>query len=152
MSEKAKTVSKWTKLGNYMVGYEKNSLGTWLCVKSLNGLWNIRWADGTYIYVVFGNLLNDEKSHGYLEGLLTLFYVATTYPHDLAAVCETKKTPFFDGFGRLIQEQADLEATFAPKATDEEDEEALNQVVEMDNLREQMIKEAKERKERDGEE
>ena len=131
---------KWLQIGNYVLAKEKNSLGTALCVRAVSGQWSIRWSEDTYVYAVLTRLMHDEKCIRYVEALLTLFFAATNYPHDFAALAETQQTPFINGFTRLVNEQTELELSFKRPATSEEDEAALSEVAEMHDIQEELEK------------
>lgn len=139
MSKKTNN-EKWQQIGNYLLAKEKNSLGEVLCVRAVSGQWSIRWSDDTYVYAVLMRLMHDEKCHPYIEALLTLFFAATNYPHDFAALAETKQTPFINGFTKLLNEQTELELSFKRDATAEEDEAALKEVGEMHDIQEELEK------------
>lgn len=129
---------KWADIGNFRLCHESNSLGRVLCVRSVSGQWSIRWSEDTYVYAVLTRLMGDEKCHQYINALLTLYYTATNYPHDLAALAELQKTPFIDGFARLLNEQTDLEVGFHEKVSKEDDDKILQEVGEMQEIQEEL--------------
>lgn len=141
MSNKQKNQKKERlRISSFLLGREKNSLGQVLCVRAISGQWSIRWSEDTYIYAVLTRLMEDEKCHKYIEALLTLFFAATNYPHDFASVANNNGTPFMDGFSKLMNEQTDYEVSLQEKATSEQDEAALNEVVEMTEIEEELEK------------
>lgn len=129
---------KWMCYGNFQLCRESNSLGESLCVSDVAGQWRIRWREDTYIYAVLTRLMEDEKCSGYVQALLTLFYAATNYPHDFAAVAETHEIPFIDGFCKLMKEQTERELAFHGEATEEQDEAVLKEVGEMQDIMDEL--------------
>lgn len=96
------------------------------------------WEEGTMMYAVLLNFLRDEKTHEYIRALLTLFYAATNYPHDMVALIEKQQTPFINGFTKLLNEQTEFEVSVSKKNTPEEDDAALKEVGEMEDIKEQL--------------
>ena len=137
---KKKSENKWIQVGNYLLALEKNSLGAVLCVKNLAGNWSIRWGQDSYLFAVLTSQIQDEKCHAYVDALLTVFYTATNYPHDLVAIIEKNDTPFINGFSKLIQEQTDFEVSIKKNATQEEDDAALKEVVQMQEIQDELEK------------
>ena len=135
-----KNEQKWTQIGNYLVGYEKNSLGRAICVRAVSGQWSIRWGDDTMVYAVLNRLLEDRNCHSYVEALLTLYFTATNYPHDFAALAEGHGTPFLNGFTDLINKQTELELSFRKEPSPEQDEAALKEVGEMQEIQDELEK------------
>lgn len=129
---------KWTQIGNFLLGIEKSASGGRFVARSVSGDWRVMWETGTYMYVVMSNFVGDEKTHKYLEALLTLFYTATNYPHDMVSIVEKQKTPVMDGFAKLINEQTDFEVSVKGEATADEDEKALKEVGEMQEIEEEL--------------
>lgn len=141
MSNKKKNqekTTKWIQISNFLLGHESNSLGRVLCVRALSGQWSIRWSEDTYVYAVLTRLMADDKCHKYIEALLTLFFAATNYPHDFASVANGNGTPFMNGFTKLINDQTDYEVSLQEKPTEEQDEEALKEVVEMEDIKDKL--------------
>ena len=137
---KKKSENKWIQVGNYLLALEKNSLGAVLCVKNLSGNWSIRWGEDSYLFAVLTSQIQDEKCHAYVDALLTVFYTATNYPHDLVAIIEKNDTPFINGFCKLIQEQTDFEVSIKKNDTQEEDDAALKEVVQMQEIQDELEK------------
>lgn len=134
----SKKKSKWTQISNYLVGEEKSASGERMVVRSVSGDWRLMWESGTIMYIMIKRFLEDENTYKYLDALMTLFYTATNYPHDMVAITEKQSTPFMDGFARLVSEQTAFEVSLKPKPTDEEDEKALNEVVEMEDIKNEL--------------
>lgn len=132
--------NKWMQVGNFLLGKEKNSLGEVLCVRSVSGQWSIRWSEDTMVYAVLIRCMSDKNCWPYIEALLTLFFAATNYAHDFAALAEGQGTPFMNGFTELINKQTELELSFKKEATPEEDEAALKEVVEMQDIKDELEK------------
>lgn len=133
-----KKEAKWMQVGNYLLGVEENSLGKALCAKSVSGNWSLRWREDNLMFAVVLNMLGDEKCHSYVESLLTLCYAATNYPHDLVSIVEKQETPVMNGFAKLVKEQAEFEASVAKRPTEEQDAEALKEVVEMQEVQDEL--------------
>lgn len=135
---KKKNEKKWLQVGNFLLGVEQTTMSTRLVVRSVAGDWKIMWEQGTMMYAVLLGFLSDEKTHGYLNALLTLQFAATNYPHDLVAMVEKQDMPLINGFTKLLQEQTDFEVSVKKAATPEEDEEALNEVAEMQDIQDKL--------------
>lgn len=132
--------TKWIQISNFLLGYEKNSLGQVLCVRAVSGQWSIRWGEDTYVYAVLTRLMGDEKCHKYIEALLSLFFAATNYAHDFASVANQNGTPFMNGFTKLMNEQTEYEVSLHDKATEEQNDEALKEVGEMQEIMDELEK------------
>ena len=128
------------QISNFLLCHESNSIGRVLCVRAVSGQWSIRWSEDTYVYAVLTRLMEDEKCHNYVEALLTLFFAATNYPHDFASVANNNGTPFMNGFTKLMNEQTDYEVSLQEKPTKEEDEAALKEVGEMQEIMDELEK------------
>lgn len=126
------------RVGNFELSVDGSSPVAELCVRSVSGSWGISWNETTYMYSVMTGMMRDSGCHKYIEALLSLFYNATSYPHDLAAICETQSTPFMDGFVRLIEEQVSFELRLKGDGTDEENEAALRSVVDMQDIQDEL--------------
>ena len=135
-----KNENKWTQVGNFLLGVEKSSVGNRFVARTVSGDWRIAWLEGTMMYAVMLSFISDEKCHKYLDALLVLQYAATNYPHDLVAIAETQKTPFMDGFTKLIREQTDYEVSVKGNGTDEENEAALHDIGEMQEIQDELEK------------
>ena len=116
---------KWTQYGNFLVGVEKNSTGDFLVCKSVASDWSVRWRDDTMMFGMMLSLTRNANAKDYMHSLITLMYVASTYPHDLVSLINRDSMPFMEGFAKLIEEQNSYEITLAPKTTDDEEAEAL---------------------------
>lgn len=137
----SKKSNKWVQISNFLLGIENAASGNRLVVKSVSGDWRLMWEEGTMMYAVLLNFIRDEKTHDYVHALLTLFFAATNYPHDMVALVETQKTPFINGFTKLLNEQTDFEVSVSKKNTPEEDDAALKEVGEMEEIKEMLNKE-----------
>lgn len=133
-----KKKDRWMQIGNFLLGVEKNALGNRFVVRSVSGDWRLMWEEGTMMHAVLLNFLRDEKTYEYLQALLTLFYAATNYPHDLVALVEKHEMPFINGVTKLLKEQTDFEVSIKKAATQEEDDEALKEVAEMQEIQDQL--------------
>lgn len=130
--------NKWKQIGNYLVGEEKSTGGDRMVVRSVSGDWRLMWSSGTLMYIMLKSFMEDENTHKYLDALITLYYAATNYPHDLAAITEKKSTSFMDGFARIVEEQTKFELSLRKEASKEEDEKALEEVVEMQEISDEL--------------
>lgn len=135
-----KNENKWTQVGNFLLGVENAATGDRFVVKTVSGDWRVMWSEGTMMYTLMLTFVGDEKCHKYLDGLLTLQYAATNYPHDLVAIAEIQKAPFMDGFTRLVNEQTEFEVGIKGNGTDEENEAALRDIGEMQEIQEELEK------------
>lgn len=140
--KKKKEESKWVQVGNFQLGTEKNASGTYVVARAIAGTWSLRWRDDTMMFGMMINLMNTQGAHEYLHTLLTLQYVATTYPHDMIALIEKSEYPVTKGFAKLIHEQNDFEASLKKKPTKKEHNDALKQVKDLYEIGEE-LKQAK---------
>jgi len=117
--------SKWLQVGNFLLGTEKNSKGDFVVCKAVSGIWSIRWRNDTLMYGSMLGLMREKNAHEYLHTLLTLMYVASTYPHDLVALSTKNEMPLINGFAELIGKQNEYEQSLKPSISDEEDAKIL---------------------------
>lgn len=135
-----KTKGKWVQVGNFLLGVEKASTGNRIVARSVFGDWRLMWEQGCSMYALMLNFMRDEKTHNYLHALLALQYSATNYPHDMVALVEKGETPFINGFIKLLNEQTDFEVSVKKAASKEVDEEALNEVSELQEVSDELEK------------
>lgn len=126
------------QIGNYLVGTEEYEDGREVFVTSVSGDWRVSYGEGTLMFGVLNTMMGDKDTHKYLEALFTFQYIATTYPHDMVSVVERQTLPVINGFTELVSEQYAFEASLQPTPTEEEDAEALKEVVEMEEIKEQL--------------
>lgn len=135
-----KKEDKWTRVGSYLFGLEKAGGVNRLVLKSVSGDWRVMWDESNMMFASLGSLVSDERCHKYVEALATLFYAATNYVHDATAIIEKQETPLINGFAALIKEQADFEASLVREPSKEKDDEVLQDVVDMENIKEEIEK------------
>lgn len=136
-----KNVNKWIQVSNFLFCIEKNSKGSWLAVKTVSGDWAMRYGEGHMMFGTLGGLLMNEDCHRYVEALMTLVYTAASYPHDMVSIVERQELPLINGFCKLVNEQTAYEVSVkerSGKATDDEDAEALSEVAEMEQIKDEM--------------
>lgn len=139
MSRKKK---EWLQIGNFLLGHEKNSKGDFVVCKAVSGIWSVRWRNDTLMYGSMLGLMSEKNAHEYLHALLTLMYVATTYPHDMVSLATRNEMPFIQGFAQLIGEQNDYEQSLKPPVSDEEDAKILEEERMMIELEDELKAEA----------
>lgn len=133
-----KNEKKWTQVGNYLLGIEKNATGGFVVCKTLSGNWSVRWRDDTMMYGMMLNLIETEAAREYLHSLVTLMFVASTYPHDLVALTEKGELPLMQGVIELVNEQAKYEASLRPQPTEEEDQETVAELKQMAEIEKEL--------------
>lgn len=133
-----KIEDKWLQVGNFLLGVEKNRNGLWFVVKTVSGSWQLRYGSDTLMFAQMTSLAADAGCHPYLESLLTFQYAATNYPHDLASIVERQTIPVMNGFAKLLNEQADFEVSVSQKHTEQEEEAALKEVAEMQDIQDEL--------------
>lgn len=139
-----KNGNKWTQVGNYLLGVEKNATGGFLVCKTLAGNWSVRWRDDTMMYGLMLGIIGTEAAREYLHSLLTLMFAVTTYPHDLAALAEKGEMPLMQGVVGLINEQAEYEASLKPQPTEEENQETIAEMKQMAEIEKELNEMAEE--------
>ena len=82
----------------------------------------------------------DDNVREYLHSIVTMMFITTTYLHDLTALSTKQEMPFCEGIAKLLKEQNDYEASLEKKPTEEEDEKALAEVVQMREVEEELEK------------
>lgn len=147
-----KNEGKWLQVGNFLLGIDRNAHGAYVVLKSVAQNWSIRWRDDTMMFAMMTNVMtraaDDENVKEYLHSLITVMFVSTTYLHDLVALSTKQQMPFCEGVARLLKEQTDYESSLERKPTEHEDEEALKEVGDMQQVKEEL--ERIEEEEKDG--
>ena len=137
-----KKENKWLQVGNFLLGVESNIHGKYVVLKTVSGNFTIRWRDDTMMFAMMLNIMKRASGDGnvreYLHSLITVMFVSTTYMHDLIALATKGEMPFCEGVARLIKEQSDYEESLAAKPTDEQDGEALDEVVRMQEVSDEL--------------
>lgn len=152
MSKKNKRVSddKWLQVGNFLLGVDTNAHGSYVVLKSVAQNWSIRWREDTMMFAMMLNVMRqateNENVKEYLHTLVTIFFAATSYMHDLVALSATHQMPFCEGLARMLKEQQDFEEGLKKekKPTKKEEKEALKEVVEMQEIQDELEKLEKE--------
>lgn len=129
-------------IGNYVFTVERCDDGRWLVLKSVSGCWQVRWRDDVEMFGALMSLLGvgTAAADKYLDCLVTMMYISTEYTHDLASLANGNGMPFMEGFTRLFNEQAEYDRSLVPSVGEKEDERALNETVEWENLREDITR------------
>ena len=133
-----KNGKKWTQVGNYLLGIEKNATGGFVVCKTLSCNWSVRWREDTLMYGMMLNLIETEAAREYLHSLVTLMFVASTYPHDLVALTEKGEMPLMQGVIELVNEQAKYEASLRPQPTEEENQETIAELKQMAEIEKEL--------------
>ena len=141
---KKKKDEKWMSVGNYLLGIDTNKHGSYVVLRTVAGTWSIRWHDDTMMYPIMTSLMvraaEDANVMEYLHSLLTLFFISTTYTHDLLALATKQQMPLMDGFAKLLAEQNEYELSLKDKPTEEDEEKALQEEVEMQDVLDELEK------------
>lgn len=139
-----KDEEKWIQVGSYQIGIERNSVGSMLVCRSVAKNWSVRWRDDTMMFGMMLSLARNENAREYLHSLLTVMFVATTYPHDLVALTEKGEMPFMTGMAELLNKQNEFESSLRPQPTDEENQKAIDEmkrIAEMESELNEVMKE-----------
>jgi len=131
--------AKKRQVGNYLLEVLEDGDFDFIECRSVIGDWSVRWRGDNIMFTLMYSLMQNKDAEEYLRALFTMMYVATSYTHDLVAIVEKQDLPLINGFCALVNEQSDFEASVAKKATVEEDEEALNNAVVMEELKEEIL-------------
>lgn len=149
-----KSEDKWIHVGSYELGIEKNSIGSVLVCRSIAKNWSVRWRDDTMMFGMMLSIARNENAREYLHSLLTVMFVVTTYPHDLVALTEKNEMPFMQGVADLLHNQNEYESSMRPQPTEEENQQAIEEmrrIAEVESELAEIVKEENE-EESDGEE
>lgn len=152
MSKKKK---EWVSIGNYEIGKEKGATGAYVVLRTVRKDWSIRWRDDTLTYGMMMSMVGSKGSRDYLHSLITMMYVASSYPHDLVSLYHNHGMPFMEGFARLVYEQNSYEVSVAPKQPDDKEEEdkAIADAARLEDMqREVEAMEAEESQKKQGDE
>lgn len=136
----SKKETEWLRFGNYMLGEESDGDDRRMVARSVSGNWRLSWGEDTYMFAVLKSMMSDEHCHSYVDAFLTLCYMATSYPHDMTSIIERQTTPLMDGFARLFNEQTAYELSLKAEASAEEDDQALSEVVEMEDVADEIAR------------
>lgn len=132
------------QVGNFLLGIERTSRGNRLVCKAVSGAWSVMWREDSLMFAMMMNLIRqgaeNENVRDYIHSLATVMFVVTTYPHDLVALSKKGKMPFFEGVTRLVSEQNKYEASLVEKPSEKEEEEALREVGEMQEVQDELEK------------
>ena len=139
-----KKENKWLQVGNFLLGVDKNAHGQYVVLKSIADNWRIVWRDDTLMFAMMLQVMrraaDDNNIKEYLHSLCAIMFAATTYMHDLIALGTKQQMPVCEGFAKLLAEQAEYEGSLEKKPSDKEDEEALKEVGEMQEIQNELEK------------
>jgi len=138
--------NKWLQVGNFLLGIEKSATGRCLVCKAVANNWQVRWREDTMMFAMMMNLIREgaenENIREYIHSLITVFFTVTTYPHDLVSLSKRQTMPFMEGVVKLVHEQNDYEQSVSGEAapTPEQEEAALKEVAETEEVKEELEK------------
>ena len=141
-----KTENKWLQVGNFLLGIEKSATGRCLVCKAVANNWQVRWREDTMMFAMMMNLIKEgaenENVREYIHSLITVFFTVTTYPHDLVSLSKRQTMPFMEGVVKLVHEQNEYEQSVSGEAapTPEQEEAALKEVAETEEVKEELEK------------
>ena len=139
-----KNEEKWLQVGNFLLGIDTNAHGSYVVLKSVAQNWSVRWKDDTTMFLMMANLMTraaeNENVKEYLHSLVTMMFISTTYLHDLVALSTKHEMPFCQGVAQLLKELNDYEESLKDKPSDEEDEAALKETAETEEVVSEMEK------------
>ena len=138
--------NKWLQVGNFLLGIEKSATGRCLVCKAVANNWQVRWREDTMMFAMMMNLIREGAENGnireYIHSLITVFFSVTTYPHDLVSLSKRQTMPFMEGVVKLVHEQNEYEQSVSGEAapTPEQEEAALREVAETEEVKEELEK------------
>ena len=141
-----KNENKWLQVGNFLLGIEKSATGRCLVCKAVANNWQVRWCEDTMMFAMMMNLIKEgaenENVREYIHSLITVFFSVTTYPHDLVSLSKRQTMPFMEGVVKLVHEQNEYEQSVSGEAapTPEQEEAALKEVAETEEVKEELEK------------
>ena len=141
-----KNENKWLQVGNFLLGIEKSATGRCLVCKAVANNWQVRWREDTMMFAIMMNLIKEgvenENVREYIHSLITVFFSVTTYPHDLVSLSKRQTMPFMEGVVKLVHEQNEYEQSVSGEAapTPEQEEAALKEVAETEEVKEELEK------------
>lgn len=141
-----KNENKWLQVGNFLLGIEKSATGRCLVCKAVANNWQIRWREDTMMFAMMMNLIKEgaenENVREYIHSLITVFFTVTTYPHDLVSLSKRQTMPFMEGVVKLVHDQNEYEQSVSGEAapTPEQEEAALREVAETEEVKEELEK------------
>ena len=141
---KKKEENKWLQIGNFLMGVEKKASCRYVVLKSVSDGWRVYWSEETLMFAMMLNLMSkateDNNVKEYLHSIISMFFISTTYTHDLIALATKQQMPFCEGVAKLLKEQTDYEASLEKKPTKKEEKKALEEVGEMAAIEEELEK------------
>lgn len=138
--------NKWLQVGNFLLGIEKSATGRCLVCKAVANNWQVRWREDTMMFAMMMNLIREcaenENIREYIHSLITVFFTVTTYPYDLVSLSKRQTMPFMEGVVKLVHEQNEYEQSVSGEAapTPEQEEAALREVAETEEVKEELEK------------
>lgn len=127
MADKKK--EKWFNVDNFQVGTEKGADGERVVCRTSDGGWRITFRDDMPLFFVILQLVDDNDKTR-LSSLLTSWYWTTCMIHSA------------DFYLTVMDSLAkEIEAMKHPDVSKKADEEALEQVGKMEELKDELIKE-----------
>lgn len=128
------------QIGGFQIGIEKSARGKVVVCRSIADGWSVRWGDDMLMFGTVLSLAEREDAHEYLHSLLTVMFIATTYPHDMVSLVNRNEMPFMTGFSELIHRQNEYEASLKPQPTEEENQKSLDELKHIAEVAEEMMK------------
>ena len=139
-----KQENKWLQIGNFLLGVDKNAHGAYVVLKAVSGQWSVRWSEESAFFAMILQVMKraaeNEAVKEYLHSLISVMFITTTYMHDLISLSVNNEMPFCEGVVKLFKEQNDFESYLAKKPTEKEDESALKEVAEMQEISDELEK------------
>lgn len=133
---------KWLRVGNFLLGVERNRIGRFVVCKSASGLWSVRWREDSLMFHAMLNVMtaaaDNDGAREYLHSLVSMMFMATCYTHDLVSLSTRQQMPFCEGFAMLLKEQNDYELSLRGEVPAEADKAALDEVVRMREVEEEL--------------
>lgn len=141
---KTKRQDKWLQVGNFLLGVDSNAHGRYLVCKSVARNWSVRWGSDTTMFAMMLSLMtqavDNDSIKEYLHSLVSVMFLTSSYTHDLVALATKKEMPFMEGVANLLKEQTDYEASLKEKPTQAQEDEALKEVCEMQEISNELEK------------
>ena len=137
---KKKDENKWLQVGNFLLGVDTNAHGSYVVCKSVDGTWSVRWRDDHEMFAQMLQMMTATASDETGELKKYAHTVALQYNYMTTHFL----TPdFLNAYIAFVDEYA-LKHNPAPVVTKEEEKAALDEVVEMQEIQDELEKLEKE--------
>lgn len=130
----SKKDEKWLQVGNFLLGVERNRIGRFVVCKSASGLWSVRWREDSPMFhamlIGMRAAVGDAAAKKHLETVAFQYSYTTNHFLD---------RPFLEAYVEFVEEYKQKHNPL-PDVTQEADEAALEEVVRMREVEEELEK------------